>query len=238
MHSKTDPLQNHLLAALPRNEFNHLHPHLVLVHIQANQTLIEPHKKSRYVYFPLNCTIALYYPVDSGNSAEIALIGNEGMFSIVPVMGGESMPYSAVAETEGDAYRLDEMILKQEFERSPNLHHLLLLYTQALFTEMAQISVCGRHHSLRQQLCLHLLLVHDRAMSDKFTLTHQALAHMLGVQRESVTKVKGGLRKEGFIDYIRGEITILDRAGLERECCECYAVVRDEFRRLDVLGKS
>lgn len=232
MNRKSDPLQNHLLAALPKNELSHLLPHLTLVSIQASQTLAQPHKKSRYVYFPLNCTVALYYPVDNGTSAEIALIGNEGMFSLVPVMGGGTMPYTAVAETAGDAYRLDEEILKKEFDHSPSLQRLLLLYTQALFTEMAQISVCGRHHSLRQQICLHLLLMHDRALSDKFTLTHQALAHMLGMRRESVTKVSSGLRKDGLIEYIRGQITMLDRAGLERECCECYGVMREEFRRL------
>lgn len=232
MQRTSDPLQNHLLAALPKSEFNHLLPHLVPVRIKATQTLVEPHKKSRYVYFPLNCTVALYYSVDSESSAEIALVGNEGMFSLIPVMGGESMPYTAVAETAGDAYRLDQAILKKEFEHSPSLQHLLLLYTQALFTEMAQISVCGRHHSLRQQLCLHLLLVHDRALSDKFTLTHQALAHMLGVRRESVTKASCTLREDGLISYVRGQITMLDRIGLERECCECYGVVQDEFRRL------
>ncbi len=142
------------------------------------------------------------------------------------------MPYMAVVETSGHAFRLDGRILKGELDRSRHLRHILLLYTQALFTQMAQLSICGRHHSLREQLCLHLLLIHDRAPSDRFALTQQTTAHMLGVRRESVTKVSGELRGDGLIDYKRGYVTVLDRRRLECECCECYSVVREEFFRL------
>lgn len=232
MNKIIDPRQNLLLAKLPPGEYENLQPALEHVQLRAGEILAEPHKKSRYVYFPVDSTLSLYYPMDHGTSAEIALIGNEGMFSIVPALGGETLPYLAMVETTGHACRLDEKILKHELGRSTGLRHILQLYTQALFVQIAQISVCGRHHSLRQQLCLHLLLMHDRAPADKFVLTHQAIAHILGVRRESVTKVSGELRDAGLIDYRRGHITVLGRPGLEAECCECYGVMKEEFRRL------
>ena len=232
MNKIIDPRQNLLLAKLPPAEYENLQSALEPVSLRAGEILAEPYKKSRYVYFPIDSTLSLYYPMDHGTSAEIALIGNEGMFSIVPALGGETLPYLVMVETAGHACRLDEKTLKHELSRSAGLRHILQLYTQALFVQIAQISVCGRHHSLRQQLCLHLLLMHDRAPADKFVLTQQAIAHILGVRRESVTKVSGELRDAGLIDYRRGHITVLGRPGLEAECCECYGVVREEFRRL------
>ncbi len=232
MDMKTDPRRNKLLAMLPVGEYEHLFTALEQVKLGAGEILFEPYKKLRYVYFPVDSTVSLHYQMDHGTSAEIALIGNEGMFSIVPCLGGETLPYVAMVETSGLAFRLDSRILQQEFSRSGALQHVLLLYTQALFTQIAQISVCGRHHSLRQQVCLHLLLLHDRSPAGRFALTQQAAAHMLGVRRESVTKVSGELRRDGLIDYRRGYVTVLDREGMERECCECYDVVSMEFRRL------
>ena len=229
---RTDPRQNRLLALLPEAECGHLFSELEPVTLSAGDALFEPNKKLSYAYFPVDSTISLYYPMDHGMSAEIALIGNEGMFSVASVLSGSSLPYVAMVETPGKAFRLDVRILKQELERAGQLQHILLLYAQALFTQAAQVSICGRGHSLRQQFCLHLLLLHDRSPSGRLALTQQAAAHMLGVRRESVTKVSGELRETGLIDYRRGKIAVLDRAGLERECCECYEVVRQEFRRL------
>jgi CRP-like cAMP-binding protein len=232
MNTKTDPRQNHFLAMLPEEEYERLRDGLERVRLVVGDILYEPHKKSRYVYFPVDSTLSLYYPMDHGTSAEIALIGNEGMFSVAPFLGGATLPYMAMVETAGLAYRLDVRLLKQEFDRDGQLRHILLLYTQALFTQMAQISICGRHHSLRQQLCLHLLLLDDRSPSGRFALTQQAVAHMLGVRRESVSKVSSCLREERLIEYRRGQISVLDRPGLQRECCECYEVVSKEFGRL------
>jgi len=232
MRVRTGPRQNHLLALLPEGEYGHLFSALESIKLGAGETLSEPHKKLRYAYFPVDSAISLYYPVNHGMSAEIALIGNDGMFSIASFLSGRGLPYMAMVETAGHAYRLDMRILEREFGRGGRLRHILLLYAQALFTQTAQISICGRCHSLRQQFCLHLLLLYDRSPSDWLVLTQQAIAHMLGVRRESVTKVSGELRRDGLIDYRRGKITVLDRAGLERECCECYGTVRQEFQRL------
>jgi CRP-like cAMP-binding protein len=232
MNIKTGPRQNHLLALLPEGECGNLFSALELVILEVGDVLSDPNQKLRYAYFPVDSTISLYSPANHGMSAEIALIGNDGMFSIASFMGGGSLPYVATIETAGHAYRLDVRVLKQEFERGGKLQHVMLLYAQALFTQTAQISICGRGHSLRQQYCLHLLLLCDRLPSGRLVLTQQAIAHMLGVRRESVTKVSGELRREKLIDYRRGRITVLDRPGLERECCECYSITRQEFRRL------
>jgi CRP-like cAMP-binding protein len=221
----TDPRRNHLLAMLPPDEYEHLLPALEKINFHASEVLNEPHKKSRYAYFPVDGAVSLYYPMDHGVSAGIAMIGNEGMCSIVPVLGGEGLPYMAVVETAGYAYRLDVKVLQRELERSENLRHLLLLYVQSLFVQIAQMMVCGRHHTLRQQLCLHLLLMQDRMLSHRLSLTQQTIAHMLGVRRESVSKVAGELRDDGVIDYRRGRIAVLDRAALEAACCECYGVI-------------
>ena len=227
-----DPCQNHLLARLPSEVRERLFTELEQLELKAGDIVSEPNKVSRYVYFPIASTFALYYPMDHGISSEIALIGKEGMFSIVPVLGGKTLPYMAMVETPGFAYRMEWKTFKRELDRSSSLKDLILLYTQALFTQMAQLSICGRHHSLRQQLCFHLLLMHDRASADRFVLTQQTIAHMLGVRRESVTKASVELRENGFIDYRRGFLTVRNRNGLEGQCCECYNVVREEFYRL------
>lgn len=232
MDIKIDPQRNKLLAMLPEGEYQRLHAVLEQVKLGVGEILSEPHKKPRYAYFPVDSSVSLYYPMDYGTSAEIALIGNEGMFCVASFLGGATLPYIAVAETAGYAYRVDVRILKQEFDQAGKLQHILLLYAQALFIQTAQLSICGRHHSLRQQFCLHLLLLDDRSSSGRIALTQQTAAQMLGARRESVTKVSGELRREGLIDYRRGYITVSDRAGLERECCECYGVMSREFRRL------
>ncbi|MBY0579086.1 MAG: Crp/Fnr family transcriptional regulator [Burkholderiales bacterium] len=232
MMIRLEPRLNHLLAALPKEEYDSLHPGLELVRLKTGEIIAEPNKRSNYVYFPVDCVISLYYTMESGASAEIAMIGNEGMFSIVNVMGGASMPYLAVVQTMGHAFRLDEGILKQAFDRAETLRRTLLLYTQALLTQMAQGAVCNRHHSLTQQLCLLLLLVHDKTLSNELVLTQETIANMLGVRREGVTEAAGKLRIEGIIDYKRGHISVIDRSSLETLCCECYGVVKKEFQRL------
>lgn len=231
-NKNADPRRNRLLEMLPLGEYERMWPMLERVLLRSGEVLIEPHKKSRYVYFPVDGTVSLYFPMDHGLSSEIALIGNEGMLSIASVLGGSTLPYVAIVESSGQAYRLEEKILRTELDRSESLGQVLLLYAQALFIQMAQISVCGRQHSLRQQLCLHLLLMHDRMLSDEFRLTQQTVAHMLGVRRESVTKVSGELREAGIIGYRRGKITVQDRCSLEGLCCECYRVLKAEFSRL------
>jgi CRP-like cAMP-binding protein len=226
------PSQNHILARLPKDECSHLLTHLKLIELKPGDILVQPDTLSHYVHFPVSGTVALYSPLDHGMSSQIALIGNEGMFSIVPVLGGELLPYLAQVETAGHAYRLETRILKKELEHSRTLRHTMLLYVQALFMQIIQVSLCARHNSVRQLLCLHLLLVHDRVQRDSFLLTQQALAHMLGVRRESVTQVSGALRKDGYIDYKRGVITILDRKKLEHECLDCYAAIKPSFQKL------
>ncbi len=231
-NNNADPRRNRLLDMLPQNEYEQLLPMLDRVSLRLGEVLIEPHKRSRYVYFPVDGTLSLYYPMDHGLSSEIALIGNEGMLSIASVLGGNTLPYVAIVESAGQAFRVEEKLLRTELDRCEVLGQVMLLYAQALFIQMAQISVCGRRHSLRQQLCLHLLLMHDRMLSDRFALTQQAIAHMLGVRRESVTKISGELREAGIIGYRRGNITVHDRSSLEGQCCECYRVLKEEFGRL------
>ena len=236
LHREHQLKQNHLLAALPSGEFKILSPHFEMVLLQTGKILAEPGKRLSHVYFPIDCTISLYYRMVNGGTAEIAMIGNEGMFSITHIMGGETMPYSAIVETTGHAFRIGIKVLKDEFSRAESLRRTLLLYSQAALTQMAQTAVCGKSHTLDQHLCLHLLLVHDNSLSGDFDLTHEALAHMLGVRREGVTRAAGKLRSNGVIDYQRGHVRVFDRAALEAQCCECYEVVKKEFRRL--LGYS
>lgn len=224
--------QNHLLAALPPEDLKTLKPLLELAQLYTGDILVESGKYPSHVYFPVDSAISLYYRMENGEAAEIAMIGNEGMFSITHVTGGETLPYFASVETTGHAFRMERELLKKAFERSGPLRQILLLYSQAMLTQMAQTAVCGRHHTLNQQLCLHLLLVQDNSLSDDFRLTHEALAHMLGVRREGVTGAAGKLRDDGLIDYRRGHIKVIDRGGLEEQCCECYGVLKKEFKRL------
>lgn len=227
-----DPNQNHLIAALPTTEFNSLAPHLTLVNMRLGEMLYEPDKQLQYAYFPTTCIVSLHYVMESGSSAESAGVGNEGMVGISLFMGGETTSSSAVVQTAGYAYRLERHLLKHEFERGGLFQHLLLRYTQALMTQMSQTSACNRHHSVEQQLCRWLLLTLDRLPTNELVITQELVAGMLGVRREGITEAAGNLQRAGFINYRRGHISILNRAGLEARTCECYAVVKKEMHRL------
>lgn len=227
-----EPRHNHLLAALPAEEYKRLAPNLEQVPMPLGHVLYESGSELNHVYFPTTSIVSLLYVMLDGASAEIAVVGNEGIIGVALFMGGETMPNRAVVQSAGHAYRLKGHLLKEEFNRSGGLQHLLLRYTQALLTQMAQTAVCNRHHSLDQQLCRWLLLSLDRLFSDELIMTQELIANMLGVRREGVTEAAGNLQKSGLIKYSRGRITVLDRAGLEARVCECYAVVRREFERL------
>jgi len=248
MQKQHHPLQNHLLAALPAAEFARLEKDLELVHMPLGDVLYESGCKLHYVYFPITSIVSMLYVLEDGSSAEIAIVGNEGLLGIALFMGGETTPSRAVVQSAGWGYRLKAHLIKAEFKRSGPVMHLLLRYTQALITQMTQTAVCNRHHSIEQQLCRWLLLSLDRLSSDSLTMTQDLIANMLGVRREGVTEAAGKLQRAGYIRYSRGHITVLDRPGLENRVCECYAVVKLEFDRLlsgippgdpmGVLGKS
>jgi len=227
-----DPRQNHLLAALPADEYARLFPRLELVPMPLAEALYESGIQMRHVYFPTTAIVSLLYVMEDGSSAEIAVVGNEGIVGVSLFMGGESTSSRAVVQSAGHAYRLQGQLLKDEFYRAGPMQRLLLRYTQALLTQMAQTAVCNRHHSLDEQLCRWLLLSLDRLPSNELVMTQELIANMLGVRREGVTEAAGNLQRAGMIVYQRGRITILDRAALEARCCECYAVVRKEFERL------
>ncbi len=226
------PNQNHLLAALPAAEFERLAAHLELVPMRLGDMLYEPGGQLSYAYFPTTAIVSLHYVMASGASAESAGVGNEGVVGISLFMGGNTTPSSAVVQTAGHAYRLGRRLLQQEFNRGGLLQRLLLRYTQALITQMAQTAVCNRHHSVEQQLCRWLLLTLDRLPTNELVMTQELVASMLGVRRETVTEAAGELQRAGCIRYRRGHIAVLDRRGLETRACECYAVVRKELRRL------
>ncbi len=232
MPAPHDPRQNHLLRVLPATEFERLLPHLELVPMPLGHVLYESGSQLRHVYFPTTCIVSLLYVMEDGASAEIAVVGNEGMVGVALFMGGETTPSRALVQSAGHAYRLKGQFLKEEFTRAAALQHLLLRYTQALLTQMAQTAVCNRHHSVDQQLCRWLLLSLDRLPSNKLSMTQELIANMLGVRREGVTEAAGKLQLAGLIHYSRGQITVLDRLRMEAQCCECYAVVRREFDRL------
>ncbi|HWS11943.1 MAG TPA: Crp/Fnr family transcriptional regulator [Rhodocyclaceae bacterium] len=226
------PRQNHLLAALPAQDFARLSANLELVPMPLGHVLYESGSELRQVYFPTTAIVSLLYVMIDGASAEIAVVGNEGIIGVALFMGGETMPNRAVVQSAGHAYRLRGQLLKEEFNRSGQMQHLLLRYTQALLTQMAQTAVCNRHHSLDQQLCRWLLLSLDRLPSEELVMTQELIANMLGVRREGVTEAAGDLQRAGLIRYQRGRITVLDRTGLEARACECYGVVKKEFDRL------
>ena len=226
------PNQNRLLAALPAQELQELLAHLQVVHLKAGLQLAESGEQLNLSYFPIDCSISLFYRLENGGSAGVAVLGNEGMFSIAQILGGATLPYWASVETSGHAFQIAADVLLGLSKRLPSLHGTLLLYAQAALTQVAQTVVCEKHHSMQQQLCQHLLLINDQALSDDFRLTHEAIAHMLGVRRESITAAASELRDKKLIDYSRGHIKVLDRAGLEALCCECYGVMRNEFARL------
>ena len=227
-----NPRENRLLAALSEPEFNRLYPNLELVPLLLGEVLYESGDQLQHVYFPILSIVSLLYVMADGASAEIAVVGNEGIIGIALFMGGETMPNRAVVQSAGYAYRLRSQLLKEEFSRAGELQNLLLRYTQALLTQMSQTPVCNRHHSVDQQLCRWLLLSLDRLPSTELTMTQELIANMLGVRREGVTEAAGKLQSAGLIHYSRGKITVLDRPRLEARACECYKVVKAEFDRL------
>ena len=232
MNAPHDSRQNHLLAALPPEEYARLLPDLEWVQMPLGHVLYEPGVQMRHVYFPTTCIVSLLYVMEDGASAEIAVVGNEGVVGVSLFMGGESTTSRAVVQSAGHAYRLKAQLLKDEFFRAGPMQRLLLCYTQALLTQMAQTAVCNRHHSLDQQFCRWLLLSLDRLSSNELIMTQELIANMLGVRREGVTEAAGNVQRAGLISYNRGRITVLDRPGLEARACECYAVVKKEFDRL------
>ena len=232
MPTSHNPQQNHLLAALPAAEFERLAPHLELVPMPLGQALYESGGRLQHVYFPTTSIVSLLYVMENGASAEIAVVGNEGILGVSLFMGGETTPSRAVVQSAGYGYRLKAELLKDEFNRAGPVLRLLLRYTQALITQMAQTAVCNRHHTVEQQLCRWLLLSLDRLSSNELNMTQELIANMLGVRREGVTEAAGNLQRAGLIRYSRGRIQVLDRPGLEQNACECYAVVKKEVDRL------
>ena len=232
MPSASDPLENHLLAALPEAEWARWSSQLEVVNMPLGAVLYEPGSRLAHVYFPTTSIVSLLYVMEDGASAEIAVVGNEGIVGISLFMGGESTPSRALVQSAGQGYRLKAEVMLQEFNRAGPVLHLLLRYTQALITQMAQTAVCNRHHSLDQQLCRWLLLSLDRLHTQELIMTQELIANMLGVRREGVTEAAGRLQRDGLIQYRRGHITVVDRVKLEQRTCECYAVVKKEYDRL------
>lgn len=230
--------QNRLLATLPLDVQERLLPHMELVELPLGKVLYESGDTLRYVYFPTNSIVSLLYVMESGASAEISVVGNEGLIGVALFMGGESTTSRAIVQSAGQAYRLLGQRLKDEFNRHGALLHTLLRYTQALITQMAQTAVCNRHHSIDQQLCRWLLLSLDRLESNELVMTQELIANMLGVRREGVTDAAGRLQRLDVIEYHRGHIQVLNRAKLESLSCECYAVVRKESDRLLPWAKT
>jgi CRP-like cAMP-binding protein len=229
------PRQNHLLDALPEAEYEHLRTHLEPIQLPLGKVLYESGEGLSHVYFPTTAIVSLLYVMENGASAEIAVVGNDGIVGIALFMGGETMPNRAVVQSAGHAYRLKGPVLQREFADGRghgSLQPLLLRYTMALLAQMAQTAVCNRHHTIDQQLCRWLLLSLDRLPSNELDMTQELIANMLGVRREGVTEAAGRLQSAGLIKYRRGHITVLDRPGLEARVCECYEVVRREFQRL------
>lgn len=232
MRLAENPRQNQLLAALPEPEWLRWAPQLDMVTMPLGMVLYESGRPQTHVYFPTTSIVSLLYVMENGSSAEIAVVGNEGVVGISLFMGGETTPSRAVVQSAGTGFRMRGDVIKGEFNRSGPILHLLLRYTQALITQMAQTAVCNRHHSLDQQLCRWLLLSLDRLEGPDLVMTQELIANMLGVRREGVTQAALRLQEAGLIQYVRGHITVLDRPGLEKRTCECYAVVKQEYDRL------
>jgi len=224
--------QNRLLAALPEEVHERLYPHLEDVSLLLGQVIYESGERLDHIYFPTTSIVSLLYTMEDGTSAELGVVGNDGVVGIALFMGGETTPNRAVVQSAGYSLRMKPNVLQEEFRRGGPLQLVLLRYTQALITQMSQTAVCNRLHSVDQQLCRWLLLSHDRLDSNELTMTQELIANMLGVRREGVTVAAGHLQAAGLIHYNRGKITISDRTGLEARACECYQVVRNEFERL------
>lgn len=232
MSQTASPRDNHLIAALPQESRDRLIPNLEQVDFQLGKVLYESGDTAQYVYFPTDCIVSLLYVMSNGASAEISVVGKEGIVGVAVFMGGESTTSRAIVQSAGTAFRLPRQKLKDEFNRHGDFLNLMLRYTQSLITQMAQTAVCNRHHTIDQQLCRWLLLSLDRLPSDELVMTQELIANMLGVRREGVTEAAGKLDRLGVIQYKRGHIHVLDRAELERLCCECYEVVKAECDRL------
>src|ERR1700683_3608201 len=232
------PQQNHILDALPQPERERLFPFMELVTLPLGKVLYESGDTLRHIYFQTDSIVSLLYVLKDGGSAEIAVVGNDGAIGVALFMGGETTTNRAIVQSAGSAYRLSGARLKEEFGRHSEMLHILLRYTQALITQMAQTAVCNRHHSVDQQLCRWLLLSLDRLSSNQLIMTQELIANMRGVRREGVTEAAGKLHKLGVIRYARGQITVLDRPKLEKLCCECYAVVKRESDRLMLNGQA
>ena len=231
-HLARDPKANRLLAVLPEAEWARWLPLLESIDMLLGDVLFESGGTESHLYFPTTAIVSLLYLLENGSSAEIAVVGNEGVVGISLFMGGESTTSRAVVQSAGTGYRVKASFMKEEFNRSRPVMHLLLRYTQALITQMAQTAVCNRHHTLDQQLCRWLLLSLDRLRGNELVMTQELIANMLGVRREGVTEAALKLQKAGLIHYVRGHITVLDRKGLEQRVCECYPVVKKEYDRL------
>jgi len=230
--SLSGPRANHLLSCLPPSDWLRWEPQLEAVELPLGRVLYEPGVALSHVFFPTTAIVSLLYVMENGASAEIAVVGNEGIVGVSIFMGGETTPSRAVVQSAGEAYRLRSAVIKEEFMRATAGMHLLLRYTQALITQMAQTAVCNRHHLLEQQLCRWLLLSLDCLDTNELVMTQELIANMLGVRREGVTEAALKLQRLGLIQYARGRITVIDRAGLERNTCECYGVVKREYDRL------
>lgn len=230
--NQQSPIENRLLASLDTVELERLRPHLELVSLTLGQVIYEAGGHIKHVYFPIDSIISLLYLMENGATAEIGVTGNEGVIGIALFMGGDTMPNRAVVQSAGSAYRISAKIMQDEFMRGGQFQQVLLRYTQALITQISQTAVCNRLHTVEQQLCRWLLLSYDRLTSDKLVMAHNLIANMLGVRREGITKAAGHLQEQGIISYVRGTITLLDRAKLEETVCECYQVVKNEYDRL------
>ncbi|MDO9205730.1 Crp/Fnr family transcriptional regulator [Methylotenera sp.] len=232
MNNSPSLKDNHLLATLSVSELLHFAHHLEVVHLPLGQVLYRPGCKLHHAYFPTSSVISLLYDTENGSSSEIAGIGNEGMLGVTLITGGETMLNYAVVQSDGYAFKVDAAVIRKEFNRNGQLHHLLLKYTQAFITQISQTAVCNRHHSLDEQLCRWLLMTLDRLNGIELTVTQELIAHLLGVRREGVTVASGNLQRAGLIHYRRGHITVQNRKGLEERVCECYQLVKTEFERL------
>lgn len=232
MFAGVDKSSNQLLAALPTRDWERWQGKLELIDLKLGQVLYESGGKMHYAYFPVDAIVSLLFVLENGSSAEIAVVGNEGIVGVSLFMGGETTPSRAVVQSAGKCIRINADTLINEFKNSVPVMHLLLRYTQALITQMTQTAVCNRHHSLDQQLCRWLLLSMDRLTGNHMVMTQELIANMLGVRREGVTAAAGSLQKAGLIRYTRGKIEVLNRDGLEARTCECYSVVKKEYDRL------
>jgi CRP-like cAMP-binding protein len=226
------PNANHLLAALPAEDFERLASHLESFPLRLGETLYGRGEQWHHAYFPTTAIVSLLYNTESGASSEIASVGKEGLLGTSLFLGGGTTPSSAVVQTAGVSYRVSANVLQREFKQGGNVQHLLLRYTQALATQIGQAAACNRYHTIEQQLCRWLLLTLDRSPSNQMVMTQELVAGILGVRRESITAAAGKLQRAGVLSYRRGHIAIIGRAGLEAGTCECYAVLKKEFRRL------